>query len=411
MFNFCKYLFLFIMNLSLAVKIDTCSVFSEHGIYHLDKVIINGNEYKNIIIDITNTANQLYSHIDDDGTLIPYTLKGTIKYSENDESDFIYCADYIPKKESSFKQSVVLSAYHGEGKEELLISISDSTIIKQYVRLTALDDHATNMDNPSNSSTSELSEDYTHELLGQKRSIDDGADVNQIVKKQRNLAPLDTSGCSVLKPGKYNLSSLENFYIQIISSEYNGSFSVYKVEGFLIYDNFFSVPIIKCDSTDNDLIFSLSRGVKGTVKTRGKFIYSNLIKYKVPKNKFIDENYTNTKLSPSSNYFSSLYNIGCILLYRGNLKNKSTFRLKNNVIINITYRKIKEKQIPTMRTFNIKGNIKIDGKEYLFYGCDLNYDQSIYNNDSKIIYYEGLHNKDENSYLFNILDFLPPLTS
>ena len=45
MSNFYKYSFLFIMNLSLAQKIDSCSIFNIPGIYTLDKISIDDNVY------------------------------------------------------------------------------------------------------------------------------------------------------------------------------------------------------------------------------------------------------------------------------------------------------------------------------------------------------------------------------
>ena len=52
-FNFYKYLFLFIMNLSLAEEIESCSIFDTPRIYTVNEVNINGKKFDNTKIDIT----------------------------------------------------------------------------------------------------------------------------------------------------------------------------------------------------------------------------------------------------------------------------------------------------------------------------------------------------------------------
>ena len=73
MFNLYKYLFLFIMNLSLAEKIESCSIFNTPGIYTVNEVKINGEKFDNTKIDITNPFAQLSYEIQNNMIYILYT--------------------------------------------------------------------------------------------------------------------------------------------------------------------------------------------------------------------------------------------------------------------------------------------------------------------------------------------------
>ena len=407
MFNFYKYLFLFIINLSLAVKIDSCSIFSQKGVYTLNEAIIGKNLFQDIIIEIQEPAYKENTVIEKDTAHISYTLDGIVKYKENHENKeikFFLCIDFINNINPHKAEIIYLTDYNSEN-EKMPITITNSIVTNNEIKLNEPDDPALN----PVAATITLNQESSEKLLGQKRLVED--DGGQSYQNKKILKPIDISGCAVLKPGKYSLSDQEGFYIQILSSTYSGQLHAYKVEGILVYDDFFSVPIFKCKSTDNDLIFSLARSSTSAAIDNGRFGNSRSIDYAVHKNRFIDKNYTNTKLSSSLTYDQSFGNIGCTILYKDYSKNKKVFSLKNNVTINVKYTKILTKNLSSSNKFPINGTIKIRGKENLFYKCVRRYDNSIENNDSEIPYYESRGHKKPSHYFFSILDFLPPLTS
>ena len=134
---------------------------------------------------------------------------------------------------------------------------------------------------------------------------------------------------------------------------------------------------------------------------------SKPIEYTVPKNTLIYKNYIDTKLSPSLDYNYPHYDIGCSILYEAYLKDKSTFILKGNIIINITSNTLLEKNFNEIYIYLINGSITIDGEKYFFSRCERKYDEE--NNDSQIFYQKD-GSTIEKYYNFNILDFLPSIT-
>ncbi len=132
MFNFYKYSFLFIINLSLAYKIDSCSYLIIPGIYTLDKVRIDKDYYYNVRIDLRIVANPTHNDNDEYGDLIAYTLEGTIGYfknNENHEINILYCNDFKSKDESIKESSVTLTNGFIYAKQPLSIDILNSNII------------------------------------------------------------------------------------------------------------------------------------------------------------------------------------------------------------------------------------------------------------------------------------------
>ena len=132
MFNLYKYLFLIIINLSLAQKIDRCNIFDAPGIYTLDKISIDDNVYHNITIDIREIANLTYSESDQYGTFLSYTISGTIKYIKNNEIfeiNFLYCSHFNSKNESIKKSYITLSDDFINSKDPFKNSILSSNII------------------------------------------------------------------------------------------------------------------------------------------------------------------------------------------------------------------------------------------------------------------------------------------
>ena len=132
MFNFYKYSFLFIMNLSLALKIDSCSYLIMPGIYTLDKVTIDKDYYYNVRIDLRIVANPTHTDNDEYGGFIAYTLEGIIEYFKNNEKyeiNILYCADFKSKDESIKESSVTLTNVFIHNKQPLSINILNSNII------------------------------------------------------------------------------------------------------------------------------------------------------------------------------------------------------------------------------------------------------------------------------------------
>ena len=397
------------MNLSLAAKIESCSIFSQKGVYTLNQAFIGNKLFQDIIIETLEPALKIKDIIYKDTTDIVYNLDGIVKYKENHENKeikFILCIDSINNINPSKVEIIYLTDFDKEN-EKLPITITNSFITNDEVKPIESDEHAMEPD----TATKILYEGSSQKLLGQKRPIDD--EETQSYNNHKTLTSSDIFGCGELKPGRYYLSDKDKFYIQIISSKFSSSLDGYKVEGFLIYDNFFSVPIIKCDSTEKDLIFSLVIRAKQRVMVSSSLYLMWSINYTVPKNKFIDENYTNTELSPSLNYYSNHVYIGCSILYQGFLNKQSIFRLKNNIQIHISSTNSLSKNLSMVRIFKLKGKIIIEGKEYLIHNCYSIYDKDkgLDNNDSEILYSESENEKDLKFYKFNILDFLPPLSS
>ena len=132
MFNFYKYSFLFIINLSLAQKIDSCNNLNLPGIYILDKVRINNDYYNHIVIDLREIPKQTHTENNEYGDFIAYTLEGTINYIKNDENyeiNILNCTDFISKDKSIRESTVTLSNSFINSKNPLSISILSSNIL------------------------------------------------------------------------------------------------------------------------------------------------------------------------------------------------------------------------------------------------------------------------------------------
>ena len=142
MFNFYKYSFLIIINLSLADKIDSCNNLIIPGIYVLDKVRIDKDYYYNVSIDLREMANLAYINNDQYGDFIAYTLEGTIKYfqnSENNEINILYCTDFNSKDESIKESSVTLTNGFKHDKQPLSFNILNSNIVHFQSKVVALE--------------------------------------------------------------------------------------------------------------------------------------------------------------------------------------------------------------------------------------------------------------------------------
>ena len=132
MFNFYKYSFLFIMNLSLALKIDSCSNLNSQGVYILDEVRIDKDYYYNVRIDLSRVANPTNTDNNEYGDFIAYTLEGTIEYFNNNEKyeiNILYCSDFKSKDKSIKESSVTLTNGFINGKQPLSINILNSNIV------------------------------------------------------------------------------------------------------------------------------------------------------------------------------------------------------------------------------------------------------------------------------------------
>ena len=444
MFNFYKYLFLFIMNLSLAVKIESCSVFSKKGDYILDEAYIGKNLFKDIIIEILEPAKSLSPVFEKEEIHIVYNIEGMFKYKENGENKkikFNYCYDLISNDVDRKLKTVSLSDYNRELKEPSMpITITNSNMTYGKVKLTEPDDHAIKPDDSPKILTGSLYQDDNKETYGKKRSMEVESTGSQSIKKQKTLKFYDYSdelhgkkrsredeskvsqssiiskkfsginGCDKLKNGIYKILDREDLYIKIISIKHKTITIGDKVEGFLIYEDFFSVPIYRCILVDENYVFSLSRTLRPTIVVTNGFLKSKPIDYQVPKNKFIDKNYIDRDLFPTLNYKSDHYNIGCSLLYKAFLNKKSTLTLKGNTIINISSLTVLTKKFSQIDTYGIKGTITIAGNEYSFEQCYREYDnENNENNDSQLICYTTKSHTLLN-YQFNALDILPSLT-
>ena len=120
------------MNLSLALKIDSCSYLIFPGIYTLDKVRIDKDYYYDVRIDLKRVANPTHTDKDQYRDLISYPLEGTIEYFKNNENykiNILYCADFYSKDKSIKKSSVTLTNGFIHNKQPLLIDILNSNII------------------------------------------------------------------------------------------------------------------------------------------------------------------------------------------------------------------------------------------------------------------------------------------
>ena len=152
MFNFYKYSFLFIMNLSLAQKIDSCINLNRPGVYTVDKVTIidedgSSKEHSNITIEISKPANLSKSENSDVIISNAYIIQGTVKYIENNENyeiNFSLCDEY--KYESNKPFSIILSNSAINIKHSLIISILSSNISHFESKEETLDRDSTNED-------------------------------------------------------------------------------------------------------------------------------------------------------------------------------------------------------------------------------------------------------------------------
>ena len=230
--------------------------------------------------------------------------------------------------------------------------------------------------------------------------------IDRAYEPEEKLQISDTTGCEELIPGIYKINGQKNFYIEIINTLFNVTHKGKGIRGFLKYDDFFSVPVFRCNSVDKNFVFSLSRRTTYFLIKKYQFPNSNPIDYKIPKKKLIYETHTVAKLSPSLNFEEPHFNIGCSILYKSFFKNKSTFTLKGNTIINISHVQASSVELSQTRIYNIEGTITIAGETYSLIICIPKFDET--NNDSQISYDKiGLHPRD---YNFNILDFLPSIT-
>ena len=130
------------MNLSLALKIDSCSYLIFPGIYTLDKVRIDKDYYYDVRIDLRIVANPTHNDNDEYGDLIAYPLEGTIGYfknNENHEINILYCADFKSKDESIKESSVTLTNGFIHDKQPLSTDILNSNIIHFTPRDDALE--------------------------------------------------------------------------------------------------------------------------------------------------------------------------------------------------------------------------------------------------------------------------------
>ena len=101
MFDFYKYLLLFMVNLSVAITIFTCKDFRYPGIYELDKATINEREGYEIKISVTRPPKELNYNFTDEEDSINYALEGTINFKYMDEEDF---TEYDHEDESKNNQ-------------------------------------------------------------------------------------------------------------------------------------------------------------------------------------------------------------------------------------------------------------------------------------------------------------------
>ena len=417
MFNSCRYLLLFVTNLSLAITIFSCSDFSMPGNYRLDKAIINDKEVFNVEIDITTPAKNLTIEPTDYGLRSDYVLEGTIL---TNQIQFKYCTDL---KSEEFPK-IFLTNDLKQDKVSSTIDITASEIITYKPPTVSLPEELNTIDTYESGKVPMLNRDITKNNIslipvgppvnhsedkkhGTKRKCSDGSDSNRESKHHKNESYPDKIDCYKLKPGRYKLHDREDLNILIISSVYIPH-KYYSVKGFLKYSNFFSVPIYRYRTDSENLIFSVARRLTKTMRNDRNFTEANSIEYKVPKIKFIDKNFTNDidkGQYDSLNDDKGNFNIGCSILYDGFILNKKTFNLKENLQINIINMAVSVEEKFRQTIYNLVGTITIDGLSYEIYDCERDYDKD---NDSKIIYYK-------NDYLyffrFNILDLLPSLTS
>ena len=416
MFNLYRYLLLFITNLSLAITIFSCSDFSEPGGYLLNNAIINDDHVSNIEINITAPAKILATEPTDDGIRSDYVLEGTIV---TNQIKFKYCIDL----KSVGIPEIFLTNDLVQVNVSSKINITDSEIITYNPPTVSLPEEFNTIDTYESGKVPMLDRDITKnnisaipmgssvhygedEKHGTKREWSDGSYSNRESKHHKNDAHPDIIDCSTLKPGRYKIQDKEDVNIVIISSVYNAVWEHYTIDGFLTYSNFFSVPIYRCKTDGENLIFSVARRLTKISRDRSDFKHTNTIEYKVPKIKFIDKNFTKDKGSYDRfSYQDDHFNIGCSILSEGFSLNKKTFNIKENVKINISSISVSTQKKTRKSTYRFRGIITIDGLSYKIYNCERDYAN---NNDSKINY---IKDKSFSFYLFNILDLLPSLTS
>ena len=416
MFNLYRYLLLFVTNLSLAITIFSCSDFSKQGGYILNKAIINDKDVFNVEIDITTPAKNLTIEPTDYGLRSDYVLEGTIV---TNQIKFKYCIDL----KSEGIPEIFLTNDLVQVNVSSKIDITGSEIITYNPPTVSLPEEFNTIDTYKSGKVPMLDRDITKNNIsvipvgspvnhsedkkhGTKRKWSDGYDSNRESKHHKNDSHHDIIDCSTLKPGRYKLHDEEDVNIVIISSVYNSQWDHYTINGFLTYSNFFSVPIYRCKTDSENLIFSVARKLTKIKKENNDYSLTNTIEYKVPKIKFIDKNFTDDKGSYDRfSYQWKNFNIGCSILSDGFFLNKKTFNLKDNVQINISSNVSLDQEKHRQTIYKFRGIIIIAGLSYNIYNCERDYAE---NNDSKINYYK---NKSFFVYHFNILDLLPLLTS
>ena len=446
MFNLYKFLFLFIMNLSLAVTIEDCSSFNTPGIYTLDKVMINEKVFHNIKIDITKMAKLNSSNITTTGLFNYYILEGAISYTQNNESKNIKitgCSEIIFILES--KTSIVIQSNESvNGEKPLLIYILSETEAHFEPKEGVLDDGIgeligvpildsskkhhkplTSIGSSDNYSGKQISHgkkrkrtDDDKETLelelsnnskidmelynsSSLKSLDDSstneATINQIPTDHNKLeGKLIFKECSDLIPGLYELK--DGLKIKIFNIFYtHTSKSKFFIEGFLIRDNLFKIPIYSCTTNKDHLELKLIRKFTyENIKTRMGIENSEPLKYII--NSDLIKSYDNNDTRYTDlNYREDTINSGCYILRELiSLSRPITFILNDTITIEI----IREQEDMRERYFtSFWGSIKIEDKTYKLYGCrKISAKGSEY--DSKIEYYEGFFIK---SIPFNLL--------
>ena len=490
MSNFNKYLFLFIMNLSLAETIKNCSSFNNLRIYTLDKVMINGQEFHNIKINITKTYNPNKYIVNEKEIIDYYILEGTINYIQNNESKNIkitYCYNIILVEEPT-KSNVILSTDPVNGEESLLIYILSEnntnyvpkegelnysipintkkiTIkskldrpITQYKRSetsigTPIDEfskqklfgqkrerpykdddslNSKHMKISRGSSNDEFSkqkspgqkrerldededslrskhnkiseetqnDDSSNQKLPYDRSIDKAIlEITQIPTDSKTLEDkLIIRKCDELMPGLYELKN--GMKIKIFKTSPNLYINkIIYIEGFLIRDDLFKIPIYSCTTNENHLELKLIR----------RFIYDKIIRRSIEQldplkyiisNDLIKSYHNNdTRYNDLKYKQDTIINSGCYILKEINsLLGRRPIILKGTITLNI----IEVEQTIAEEIFtNYFGDINILDKNYALSGCKTISISENGGNDSQIEYYNQF-NKE--SIPFNLLD-------
>ena len=230
-------------------------------------------------------------------------------------------------------------------------------------------------------------------------------DMEQKGAANRTISSLPVKGgCSELKSGIYTLNAEKDLKIKIISSIYSDKSKTYTIEGFLIYEGFFSAPIYQCREDSENIYFLVIRNGRFKIMKTVFFHETWPIEYSVPKFIFNKASYTKEDSYPNLNYENSYYNIGCTILYNRIENGQLYSKLNKNASFKLTSSTTKiEGDLSITNSFFLNGNIEISGKKYPIIECKREYANK---EDSVIIYY----NPDVNRnlyYYFNILDFIP----